>query len=207
MSDNRNADSKSAAYFDELYSHNGDPWRLGSRWYEERKRAITTSTLPQPRYFVGLEIGCSTGELTAALAARCDVILAVDIAVAAVRAASVRTAGLANARVEQRDVTKRLPEGPFDLVVLSEVAYYWDRPTLRRVLAELTTILAEDATVVACHWRHAVADYPLGGDEAHAIIRTDLAMPRLALHDEADFVLEVFGTDPRSVADREGFTE
>lgn len=200
-----NEGSKSASYFDELYSKNEDPWRLQTRWYEARKRDITIASLPRERYFVGLEVGSSTGELTAALAKRCDVVLALDISATAVASAQARTSAFPGVRVEQRDATASFPEGPFDLVVLSEVAYYWNRPTLRRVLAELTAQLSDDATVVACHWRHPVADYPLGGDQVHEIIRKNLGMHRLALHEEADFVLEVFSSSERSVAQREGF--
>jgi SAM-dependent methyltransferase len=195
---------KSRSYFDAIYSKNEDPWRMATRWYEERKRAITVASLPRERYASALEVGCSTGELTAALAERCDSLLAVDISDAAVARASRRTEALGAVRVARVDVTEHFPSGLFDLVVISEVAYYWDRATLRRFLEDLAPHLTDDATVVVCHWRHPVSDYPLTGDEVHDIIRAGLALPRLALHEEEDFLLEVFATDPRSVAAREG---
>ena len=199
--------TKSQSYFDALYSSNSDPWRLGSRWYEERKRAITVSSLPRARYQSGLEIGCSTGELTASLAERCDSLLAIDISAEAVSQATDRTRTLDNVSIKQADATVSFPAGRFDLVVLSEVAYYWDRTTLERLLSTLQLHLAEDATVVACHWRHPVSDYPLGGDEANDIIRAALPMKRLAVHDERDFLLEVFSTNPHSVAAIEGLVD
>jgi LmbE family N-acetylglucosaminyl deacetylase/SAM-dependent methyltransferase len=200
-------ETKPQSYFDALYSRSADPWRLGTRWYEERKRAITVSSLPRARYRNGVEIGCSTGELTASLAERCDVLLAIDISAEAVGRASERTRNLGNVTIEQADATVSFPAGQFDLVVLSEVAYYWDRPTLERLLTTLQAHLADDATVVACHWRHHVADYPLGGNEANAIIRAALRMTRIAVHDERDFLLEVFTSDPQSVAAIEGLVE
>jgi SAM-dependent methyltransferase len=109
--------------------------------------------------------------------------------------------------IEQADATVSFPAGQFDLVVLSEVAYYWDRATLERLLRTLRDHLSEDATVVACHWRHPVADYPLGGDEANDIIRAALPMTRIAVHDERDFLLEVFSTNPYSVAAIEGLVD
>jgi LmbE family N-acetylglucosaminyl deacetylase/SAM-dependent methyltransferase len=199
--------TKSQSYFDALYSSNSDPWRLGTRWYEERKRAITVSSLPRARYRSGLEIGCSTGELTASLAERCDSLLAIDISAEAVARASQRTGDCGNVTIEQADATVSFPAGQFDLVVLSEVAYYWDRATLERLLRTLRDHLSEDATVVACHWRHPVADYPLGGDEANDIIRAALPMTRIAVHDERDFLLEVFSTNPYSVAAIEGLVD
>ncbi len=198
---------KPRSYFDELYSRNEDPWRLATRWYEQRKRSITVASLPRARYVSALEVGCSTGELTAALAGRCDSLLAVEISDAAVARASKRTESLEAVRVERTDATEQFPAGLFDLVVVSEVAYYWDRATLRRFLGELALHLSEDATVVACHWRHPVSDYPLPGDEAHDIIRAGLPLPRLVTHEEDDFLLEVFATDARSVAAREGLVE
>ena len=196
--------SKAQSYFDSLYSKNQDPWRLATRWYEERKRAITVASLPRPRYESGLEVGCSTGELTASLAPRCDSLLAIDISDTAVASASQRTKDLGNVRVDRTDATGDFPTGRFDLVVLSEVAYYWDRATLHGFLGELITHLTKDATVVTCHWRHPVVDYPLLGDEVHDIIRSSLALSRVAFHDEEDFLLEIFATDSRSVATREG---
>jgi LmbE family N-acetylglucosaminyl deacetylase/SAM-dependent methyltransferase len=195
---------KSRSYFDALYSKNEDPWRMATRWYEKRKRAITVASLPRARFQSGLEVGCSTGELTAALAERCELLLAVDISDAAVARASKRTEELGNVRVERADATQNFPPGLFDLMVISEVAYYWDRAALHRFLTESMLHLADDATVVACHWRHPVSDYPLRGDEAHDIIRASLDLHRIAVHDEEDFLLEVFATDPQSVAAREG---
>jgi SAM-dependent methyltransferase len=193
------------AYFDDLYAGNSDPWRLATRWYEERKRAITAASLPQRRYGSGLEIGCSVGELTAVLAERCDALLGVDISDAAVQTATRRTSGYPGVRIAELDATVDFPDGPFDLVVLSEIAYYWDSTTLRTLLAEVKRELDADANVVACHWRHPVEGYALGGDEAHDIIRTELGMHSLVVHREDDFLLEVFSTSPDSVARREGF--
>ena len=203
-SENTPTTSKPREYFDELYARRDDPWSLRTRWYESRKRAITVASLPRERYASALEIGCSTGELTALLATRCDSLLAIDISSAAVVQASERTSALPQVRVELQDATVRFPHGRFDLVVLSEVGYYWDEPTLRNVIAQITGHLTDDATVLVCHWRHPVDDYPLGGDETHDIIRDSIGLHRIGIHDETDFLIEVYTTDARSVADIEG---
>ena len=49
----------------------------------------------------------------------------------------------------------------------------------------------------------AFADYPLDGDDVHDEIRA-LGLPLLAEHRELDLVLEVYGRDGRSVAQRTG---
>lgn len=196
--------TKSRNYFDAIYARSRDPWRMRTRWYEERKRAITAASLPRSQYESGLEIGCSVGELTATLASHCESLLAVDISPAAVSMATDRVAGLSNVRVALTDVTVEFPPDRFDLIVLSEVAYYWDAETLARVAARCRAHLTPGGTIVACHWRHLVDDYPLRGDEAQDLLRAGLALTRLAVHDEADFLLEVFSSDPRSVAGHEG---
>ena len=188
-------------YFDNLYAKRADPWRLATRWYEKRKRAITVASLPAQRYGRALEIGCSIGMLTADLAGRCDSLLAIDVAEAAVRAARERVPG--NVTVEQRDATSAYPNGEFDLVVLSEVGYYLSQSALARLLEAIVASLSATGVLVACHWRHPVDDYLLSGDAVHAAVG-ELSLHRLSRHEEADFVLEVFGRSSRSVAEREG---
>jgi LmbE family N-acetylglucosaminyl deacetylase/protein-L-isoaspartate O-methyltransferase len=196
--------SKGERYFDDLYERNPDPWRLSTRWYETRKRAISVASLPRERYRSSLEIGCSVGELSALVAGRSEHLLAIDISEAAVQTAASRTAGLGNVTVEHRDATVDFPRGAFDLIVLSEVGYYWDASTLRDMIAKLIDHLSDDGELLACHWRHPVDDYPLRGDEVHAALRARTELHRVLIHEEEDFVLEVFGSRPDSVARREG---
>ncbi len=191
-------------YFDATYARRDDPWGFEDRWYEERKRAVTLAALPDARHGRVLEVGCSIGVLTADLAARSDELLAVDVAPAAVARARERVASAGHVRVEVADVTDGVPDGPWDLVVLSEVGYYLSRADLLRTARALRASLAPGGTVVAVHWRHPVADYPLTGDEVHRVLRRALDLAPLVRHEEADFVLDVLAADPRSVARRTG---
>ena len=191
-------------YFDAMYAGNDDPWGFTDRWYEARKRAVTLASLPAERYGSVLEIGCSIGVLTEQLAARSDALHAVDVSSAAVASARERLAGAPNVRIEVADVTDGLPEGRFDLVVLSEVGYYFAPDALAGLLDGVRAALAEGGTVLACHWRHPVTDYVQGGDGVHAAIAAHLGLHRLVRHEEDDFVLEVFSDDTRSVAGRTG---
>jgi hypothetical protein len=86
---------------------------------------------------------------------------------------------------------------------MSEMGYYLDPTALRDLVRRMRLALGDDGVLVACHWRHAVADYPLTGDAVHeALLESGLA--RTVRHVEADFLLEVFQVDPRSVARRGG---
>ncbi|PWD51553.1 hypothetical protein C8046_13765 [Serinibacter arcticus] len=206
--DARDGADVTAAFFDATYERRDDPWGFTSRWYEERKRALTLAALPRRRFARAWEVGCSIGVLTAELAERCENLLAVDVAPAAVTSARERLGERDGLSVEVADVTADVPAGPFDLVVLSEVLYYFSLPTLRRFLERLAPALADRAVVVGCHWRHPVTGYALGGDEAQRELRTALAASRGAVvtgrYEDEDVVLEVLSLDGRSVADRDG---
>ena len=189
------------SYFDDLYARHDDPWGFESRWYEQRKRDIALASLPSSRFARALEIGCSTGLLTERLAERCDSLLAIDIAASAVERARTRVPG--DVRVEVADVSTAFPHGEYDLVVLSEVGYYFSEAVLDGILDDIDGSLIDDGTVLACHWRHPVDGYLLTGDAVHAQI-AERGLTRVARHEEEDFVLEVFSRRSDSVARREG---
>ena len=83
-------------YFDALFEGDADPWQFKSRWYEARKRALTLACLPRMRYECAYEPGCANGELSAALATRCDSLLITDGSKRAVDLATARLAGVSN---------------------------------------------------------------------------------------------------------------
>ncbi|MEB4210176.1 SAM-dependent methyltransferase [Mycobacterium sp. 94-17] len=195
-------------YFDDMYVGSRDPWQLSTRWYEHRKYAITLGLLPQRRYRHGFEPGCSIGTLTTQLAQRCDHLTAVDVAEAALRGADtqLREAGCRErVTLIRSSLDAAWPSGPFDLLVLSEVAYYLQAETLAEVLLRECPRLAPGANVVAAHWRHPVADYPLTGDAAHDVIADTPGLSPMGRYRDSDVVIDVFDTgDGRSVAAREG---
>ena len=62
---------------------------------------------------------------------------------------------------------QEFPDGDFDLVVLSEVGYYWSVPDLALACNRIVGALRPGATLMLVHWTPAVHDYPLTGDEVH----------------------------------------
>ncbi len=196
------------SYFDATYARRDDPWGFTDRWYEQRKRDLSLAALPDARYAHALEVGCSIGVLTAALAQRCDEVTATDVADAALVRARERLCGEPHVQVVRGALGGgTLPGGPFDLVVLSEVGYYLSATALAAALPDLLTRLTRRGTVLACHWRHPVEDYPLPGDAVHrALARaaTSAGLSRLVEHRETDLLLDVWSRDPRSVAERTG---
>lgn len=188
------------AYFDRLYADGPDPWGFRTRWYEARKRALTIACLPDRRYRSAFEPGCSIGVLTDALAERCDHVLAMDVSDRALAEASAilpSSVSLVRGRVPDDWPGRR-----FDLVVVSEIGYYFEHGECQR-LAGLAAASAGD--LVAVHWRHPVDDYPLIGDDVHEHLAAAAAaegMTSLVRHLEEDFLIDVWSHDPRSVARR-----
>jgi SAM-dependent methyltransferase len=196
-----------AGYFDAMYQAATDPWGFEDRWYERRKYAISLALLPDDRYRSAFEPGCSIGVLTRMLGRRCDRLLSCDVASAAVHAAGQRSVDLPHVRVEQRDIGGSWPSGRFDLIVFSELLYYFSDRDLEKVLDSAVAALQPGGTLLAVHWRHPVADYPRSGDDVHRVLAARSGLARLVSHQEPDFLAEVYirteGT-PVSVAQATG---
>jgi hypothetical protein len=178
-------------YFERLYRQDPDPWGFESRWYESRKYALTLAALPRPRYRSAFEPGCSIGVLMARLADRCDRLLAADGVEPALEQARLLLIGQNHVSVTRLLIPEEWPCGPFDLIVLSEIGYYFDEPDLRRCCEAVARSLEPAGNLVAVHWR-GVTDYPLSGDDVHRIISTQDHLSRVVHHEEADFLLDVW---------------
>ena len=190
-------------HFDALFAASDDPWHFKDRWYEARKRALTLACLPRARYASGYEPGCANGELSAALAERCDRLLISDGAAAAVGFARQRVTALPHVSAVQAWVPDEWPEGRFDLIVISELAYYLDAKALTGLAARARASLEAGGDIVACHWRHPIDGCRLDGDAVHAALWRGLGLPRVWSLADPDFRLEVWSSDQRSVGARD----
>ena len=154
--------------FDHLHRHAADPWGVDSQWYERRKRDLLLTVLPRQRFDRALEVGCSTGALTEALAARADRVVAVDRSAGAVSAARQRVGDDPRISVHELDVATAWPdEGQFDLVVVSEVGYFLSPAGLDGLVERIATSLTPTGVVALCHWRHRVSGWLLDADGVH----------------------------------------
>ncbi|MBO0357749.1 methyltransferase domain-containing protein [Hymenobacter sp. BT186] len=156
-------------YFDEVYRANNDPWNFETSPYEQGKYADTMAALPPERqYESAFEVGCSLGVLTEQLATRCRHLLAIDVAQAPLERARQRCAHLPQVEFRQMTLPNEFPAAEtFDLVVLSEVGYYWAMPDLEQVTNHLLAALQPGGHLLLVHWTPPVHDYPLTGDEVH----------------------------------------
>jgi protein-L-isoaspartate O-methyltransferase len=182
------------ADFEAKYRRSRDPWQFAASAYEQHRYATILRSLSRAHYGRAFEPGCSVGVLTAALAERCDRLLACDIAPTAVRLARQRCAGFPNVRIEQADLGKWVPEGPFDLIVFSELGYYFASAALGKIIRALAKRLAPSGDFVAVHWRGESEDHVLHGDEVHAILKETLYKRYTRLREEryCEFRLDVW---------------
>jgi trans-aconitate methyltransferase len=193
-----------ADHFDTLFGVDSDPWGTRTRWYEARKRALTLAALPHARYGRAFEPGCAAGELTAALATRCDRVEASDASAAAVSRARRRLGELDNVHLTQARVPQTWPTGRFDLVVVSELGYYLCGSELVTLGVRCIESLAADGVLLACHWRRPAEDFVQSADAVHARLRTTTGLHSVAHYEDADCLIDVWSRNVRSVAQCEG---
>jgi hypothetical protein len=190
--------------FDTLYRGDPDPWSYRTRWYEARKRQLTLACLPAARYRSAYEPGCAIGELSVALAGRCDRLLASDGSGVAVDAARQRLASHSHVQVQRLWMPDEWPAQLYDLVVLSEFVYYLSAAQVAMLVQRLLEGLDSNGTVLACHWRRPFAGTYFDGDGVQDELHRRLELPRLLQVVDDDLRLDVWARDPRSVAEREG---
>lgn len=173
---------------DDLHRELADPWGVDVRWYEQRKRDLILAALPRRRFARGLEVGCSTGALTEALAERCDHLDAVDASAAAVDRARERLGHLPHVVVRQLEVPRGWPEGDgtLDLLVVSEVGYFLSPVDLDGTVERAAASLAPGGAVVLCHWRHPVVGWALDGAAVHRRFAETLGLPVAARYADRD---------------------
>ncbi len=163
--------SVSPHYFDALYAASGDPWDFSASRYEAEKYAATLAALPRSRYARALELGCSIGVLTRRLAERCERLVAIDVSAVALQDARHRCANRPHVLFEQRDLCTSFPAGSFDLILVSEIGYYFSRPDLLRLRANLADALEPQGHLLAVHYT-GKTDYPLTADAVHECFRS-----------------------------------
>jgi SAM-dependent methyltransferase len=179
-------------YFENLYAESPDPWGFETSEYERRKYERTLESLGDRRFRRAFEAGSSIGVFTAMLAPRCDELLAVDTSEKAVEIAKERLAEQSHVRVERNTLPEEMPEGTFDLIVASEVLYYWPREVVLEALRRFEGILAQRGVLVAVHWRKETKTYPLQGDEVHELLLGHTRLTNVKTIREPEYRLDIF---------------
>jgi predicted TPR repeat methyltransferase len=160
----------SEEFFERKYRAEADPWNFATSPYEQRRYEIILRAIDHRDYRRALEPGCSVGVLSSGLASFCDEVEAFDIAPSATAAAQDRCRGLANVHVTCKAFAEDAIDGQFDLIVLSEIGYYFEVAELRRITNSLMSHLLPGGVIVAAHWLGISSDHLLEGDAVHDVL-------------------------------------
>ena len=165
-----------ASDFEAKYRADPDPWRTLTDPYESHKRERTLAACGPGPFSAACDLGAGTGVLAAALAPRCDRLLALDGAPTAVAEAQRRLAPFSHAEARIATLPEGLPTGPLDLVVASEILYYLDDGPFHMVLDWLPEALTLGGRAVAVHWTGSAPDLRRSADEVGAALATIAGM-------------------------------
>jgi SAM-dependent methyltransferase len=160
----------SQQFFESKYQENRDPWAFASNDYEQNRYSTILHALGCRHYKRAFEPGCSIGILTARLASICKQVHAIDISPTAVRQALQYCEHLSNVSIRCGSLPKDVPAGTFDLVVLSEIGYYFDRQELLKVGSQIAGHLEPSGVLLAVHWLGHSPDHLIDGDAVHEVL-------------------------------------
>ena len=177
-----NHSTTSRAFFEEKYERSEDPWRFASSSYELGRYDAIINALSFRRYRRAFEPACSIGVLTEQLAIICDRVDATDISLTAIEQAIHRCKLLPNVIIKQGALPADIPAGTFDLIVFSEVGYYFKKPQLRSLIDQLMGSLESEGIFLAAHWLGGSSDHILDGNEVHDIVSSTNGL----IHDHAE---------------------
>jgi SAM-dependent methyltransferase len=144
--------------FEHLFRNNIDPWSYTTSRFEAFKRTILLHACGCRTYGRGLELGCAIGETTRRLAPRCLRFLAIDSSPTALAEAARRSSGTSGLTFRKCLLPREMPRGPFDLIVVSEIAYYLSGRMLDDLLKRLFDEAAPGARLVFLHHLTRFAD-------------------------------------------------
>lgn len=182
--------SCSARAFEDRYRRHPDPWNFAASTYERQRYRTVMEALPELAYARAFEPGCSVGELTAQLAEVCGHVVATDVAPSAVERARQRCAAFDNVDIQCIDLAAALPPGTFDLIVFSEIGYYFPKPMLERITGELARMLNVGGDFLAVHWLGESPDHVLHGDVVHAELFAHLPLRHVTGERHAGFRID-----------------
>jgi SAM-dependent methyltransferase len=179
-------------FFEAMYRRDADPWDFASSEYEQGRYQAILNALDGRIYARAFEPGCSIGVLTAGLAGHCDRVDAMDLSPSAIKQAKSRCRGLKNVHLISGSLAEAMPEGEFDLIVLSEIGYYFHEARLQEIAERLVRRLQHGGHLLAAHWLGESPDHVLSGDQVHEVLGRIAGLSRVRSERHAGFRLEVW---------------
>jgi SAM-dependent methyltransferase len=180
-----------SAHFDALYARSADPWHFATSAYERAKYQATLDALGDRHFRAGLELGCAIGVLTRHLADRCDALLGVDFAVAALVQARQRCADVPHVRFQPGKIPGEFPPGRFDLIVVSEILYFLDPQDIRDTAAKTCAALMPGGLAVLVNYLGPNAAACTGDEAAEGFMAAAVPLTLSARRRTAEYRLDL----------------
>lgn len=169
-------DTTSAEFFEAKYAGDADPWNFEGAPYEQQRYQTILAALAPNRYHHAWEPGCSIGIFTAQLAMVCDRVDACDLSDTAVSRAGARCAALPGVQVRCGSLTDNAPIADYNLIVLSEIGYYFTLNDWRLQVDRIVDSMQSGATLLAAHWLGHSSDHILSGDAVHDVLSSQVSL-------------------------------
>jgi hypothetical protein len=97
-----------------------------------------------------------------------------------------------NVEIYHRDVAVGPPAVDFDLMVFSELGYYFSVVQLKKIVRRLTGRLEPGAEFVAVHWLGVSPDHVLPGDLVHEVLSDSFPGERLVSSRHTGFRIDTW---------------
>lgn len=182
---NAEAEPVAAAHFEQMFERSSDPWGYDSVAYEADRFDRTIATLGGRQFENALELGCANGALTARLMKHCSLLVATDVSQAALGAARARLAGSGNVILVQGSLPDAVPDGSFDLIVLSDMLYYLGLTGVATLMTKVAERARPDCRIVMTNYL-GDTDCALTGEMAAEIALAHLPGWRRVFADRTD---------------------
>ena len=161
--------------FEQKFRENIDPWNYTQSRFERYKRTILLRACGRYKHGRVLELGCAIGETSRYLAPLSLRLIAVDGSSTAINEATKRLGYEKHVHFRLANLPGEMPRGPFELIVVSEIAYYLRLHQLATLGQRIIKALAPRGRVVALHHRRQFDDAAQLPALAHLRLRTQLA--------------------------------
>jgi SAM-dependent methyltransferase len=143
------------AGFERKFQQNKDPWNYRHSTFERHKRSVLLEACGLSKRGRGLELGCANGEATPELARHCLRFVAADGSATALAEAKQRVRHDLKVRFVRAELPEEMPHGPFDLIIVSELAYYLAPHALTKLKTHLLRALGRRGRIVVLnHLKH-----------------------------------------------------
>jgi cyclopropane fatty-acyl-phospholipid synthase-like methyltransferase len=161
------------AGFERKFRQNIDPWHYTTSRFEHFKRDVLLRACGHNKHGSVLELGCAIGETTRHLAPLCLRLMALDGSATAIAEAKRRVRS-AHVKFVHAKLPDQMPHGPFDLIVISEIAYYFRLHELAHLGERIAKATACHGKIVLLHHRRLFQDAAQAPNLAHWRLRIQL---------------------------------